>query len=439
MSDLSIFIQEMGRKAKAAALKLATIPTEIKNRALQSMAQAIEKQTQPLIEENKKDLFQAETDGLSSAMLDRLRLDEKRIRAMAKGIRDVSTLPDPIGEILKDWTRPNGLRIQKVRVPLGVIGIIYESRPNVTADSASLCLKAGNPCILRGGSESIHSNLFIAKIMSQVGKMEGLPENVIQLVPMTDRAVVRELARLDQYLSCIIPRGGEGLIRAVTKNATVPVIKHYHGICHVFVDKAADFEMAKKIVINAKCQRPGTCNAMETLLIHRDIAPSFLPLIAKDLIDQKVELRLDESAHAILENSKLNPQSSSAKAMADKNSKLFRKAKEADWRTEYLDLILSIRIVDSLNQAMEHINTYSSAHSDTIVTNDKIAAGRFLAEVDSATVFHNASTRFNDGAEFGMGAEIGISTDRLHARGPMALEELTTYKYLIHGNGQIRE
>ncbi len=429
MNKISALIQTMGRQAKAAALKLATIPTGTKNRALQAMAGALESQAHFIITENEKDMVQARKAKLSPAMQDRLKLDPKRITAMAKGIRDVAALTDPVGEVIRDWTRPNGLRIQKVRVPLGVVGIIYESRPNVTADSACLCLKAGDACILRGGSESIHSNQAIADVMSGAGKKAGLHEHTLQLVPTTDRAAVRELARLDRYLACIIPRGGESLIRAVSENATVPVIKHYNGICHVFVDKAADLKMAGKIAVNAKCQRPGVCNAMETLLIHRDIAPGFLPSIAKDLVERKVELRLDPVARSVLKNSKFKIQ----------NSKFIRQATEADWFTEYLDLILSVRVVDSLDQAIEHINHYGSAHSDSIVTGNEAAARRFLTEVDSATVYHNASTRFTDGGEFGMGAEIGISTDRLHARGPMALEELTTYKYLIHGDGQIRE
>jgi glutamate-5-semialdehyde dehydrogenase len=429
VSEISELIQKMGAKAKAASLKLAACSTDQKNAALKSMADALEAQSARIITENAKDMAKAEADGLASAMLDRLKLDSKRISSMAKGIRDVAALPDPVGEIMKDWTRPNGLRIQKIRVPLGVVGIIYESRPNVTADSASLCLKAGNACILRGGSESIHSNKAIASIMSESAKSNGLPEDSIQLVPITDRSAVAELARMDNYLSCIVPRGGKGLIKAVSENARVPVIKHLDGICHVFVDEAADLKMAEKIVVNAKCQRPGVCNAMETLLVHHKVAASFLPVVAKDLIENKVELRLDAASDTILKNCELRI----------KNSKLFKTATDADWVTEYLDLILSVHVVDSLDQAIDHINQYGSSHSDSIVTSNQTAARRFLTEVDSATVYHNASTRFTDGGEFGMGAEIGISTDRLHARGPMALEELTTYKYLIHGTGQVRE
>lgn len=429
MTDIPSMVQQIGQKAKTAALKLAVVSSDIKNAALRAMSDELESQAEFIISENEKDMAQARMDGLAKAMLDRLKLDRNRIASMAKGIREVAALPDPVGEMLREWTRPNGLKIQKIRVPLGVIGIIYESRPNVTADSASLCVKAGNACILRGGSESIHSNIAIAKVLSEAGEKNGLPANSIQLISITDRAVVREMSRLDKYLSCIVPRGGEALIRAVTENATVPVIKHYHGVCHVYVDKEASLKMAEDIVVNAKCQRPGVCNALETLLIHRDIAPTFLPKIIKKLAAQKVELRLDEVANRILRSTDLKTE----------HDTYLRNATEEDWTTEYLDLILSIRVVESLDAAIHHINHYGSAHSDSIVTKDKKAAQRFLSEVDSATVYHNASTRFTDGGEFGMGAEIGISTDRIHARGPMALEELTTYKYLIHGDGQIRE
>ncbi len=424
--SIAELINQMGQRAKLSALKLAACSTELKNGALQAMADALEKNPSFILEENQKDVAQAKKDGLSNALVDRLLLDAKRISAMAKGLREVAALPDPIGEILKDWTRPNGLRIKKIRVPLGVVGIIYESRPNVTADSASLCLKAGNSCILRGGSESIHSNRAIEKILVQAAVKAGLPEHTIQLVSTTDREAVRCLARLDRYLACIVPRGGEGLIRAVTENATVPVVKHYNGICNVYIDQDADLKMAEEITINAKCQRPGTCNAMETLLVHQKVAPTFLPQICKELVNRKVELRLDNPSDLIVDSLKKQHPNS------------FHSATEADWTTEYLDLILSIRVVDSLDQAIEHINHYGSSHSDSIVTKDSAAAKRFLTEVDSATVYHNASTRFTDGGEFGMGAEIGISTDRLHARGPMALEELTTYKYIIYGTGQVR-
>lgn len=428
MSNIPEMILEMGKRGKAAALKLGCFSSEAKNKALIAMAEALEKAAPQILEENLKDVTQARADGITGAMLERLQLDSKRVASMAKSIREVAALPDPVGEVIKEWTRPNGLEIEKRRVPLGVIGIIYESRPNVTADSASLCLKAGNACILRGGSESIHSNKVIAAVMAEACRAAGLPEDAIQLVQTTDREAVRELARLDAYLACIIPRGGEGLIRAVTENATVPVIKHFNGICHVFVDKAADLKMATEIIINAKCQRPGVCNAMETLLVHRDIAKSFLPEIARDLVSRNVQLRLDSAGDVILINFEQRKE----------KPNLFKLASDQDYKTEYLDLILSVRVVDSLDQAIEHVNHYGSAHSDSIVTADKVAAERFLSEIDSATVYHNASTRFTDGGEFGMGAEIGISTDRIHARGPMALEELTTYKYVIHGTGQVR-
>lgn len=422
-------IQQLGRQGKDAALQMASIPARTRNAALLAMAAALESHFEEILLANEKDMRKARSNGLSEAMLERLVLDAGRVSAMAKGIRNVAGLPDPLGEVLKDWTRPNGLRIQKIRVPLGVVGIIYESRPNVTADSGCLCLKAGNACILRGGSEAFHSNMAIATAMIAAAKANGLPEHVLQYVGTTDRGAVREMARMERYLACIVPRGGEGLIRAVTENATVPVIKHYDGICHVYVDREADLDMAEKIVINAKCQRPGVCNALETLLIHRDVAATFLPRIIRSLLHRQVELRLDSTGLAMLKD---------ARFQTPQNAKVVE-AVEADWSTEYLALILSVRVVDSLEQAVEHINRYGSAHSDAIVTRDGVAAQYFLAAVDSATVYHNASTRFTDGGEFGMGAEIGISTDRLHARGPMALEELTTYKYLILGNGQVRE
>ncbi|NUN92750.1 MAG: glutamate-5-semialdehyde dehydrogenase [Verrucomicrobiae bacterium] len=421
MNRTAAMIEGMGRKARAAALKLASTPTETKRAALRAMADAFEKARARLVAENAKDVARAKKEGLAPAMVERLTLDAKRVAAMAQGVRAVAALPDPVGEILREWTRPNGLRIRKVRVPLGVIGIIYESRPNVTADSGALCLMAGNACILRGGREAIRSNAAIAGLMREAGDKAGLPPDSLQLVRTTDREAVRALARLDQYLACIVPRGGEGLIRAVVEHATVPVVKHYKGVCHVFVDRAADLAMAREIALNAKCQRPSVCNAMETLLVHCGAAERFLPGFAKELFARGVELRADPKARAFL----------------GKGGKV-RAARPADWGTEYNALVLNVRVVDSLDEAIAHINRHGSAHSDSIVTSDTGAAERFLAEVDSATVYHNASTRFTDGGEFGMGAEIGISTDRLHARGPMALEELTTYKYLIHGSGQIR-
>jgi glutamate-5-semialdehyde dehydrogenase len=418
-TDLASQVEEMGRRARRAARALALCSTDAKNAALQAMADAIDAAEAEIVAANAEDLAAAPGYGLNAAAVDRLRLTPDRIRAMAQGVREVALLPDPVGEVIRAWTRPNGLKITKLRVPIGVVGIIYESRPNVTADAAVLCLKSGNACILRGGKESIHSNLAIAKALSAGAENAGLSPDVIQLVPFTDREGVRLLAQMDRYLDVIVPRGGHALIEAVVQHARMPVIKHYHGVCHVFVDRSADFAMAEKIVINAKCQRPGVCNAMETLLVHRDIAEKFLPKVAASLADQGVELRGDRRTCEVL--------GSAAKP-----------ATEEDWTAEYLDLILSIRVVDSLEEAVEHIETYGSHHTDTTVTADEAAARKFLAAVDSATVLWNASTRFSDGGEFGFGAEIGISTDKLHARGPMGLEELTTYKYLVEGTGQVR-
>ena len=417
--DLAAQIEEMGRRSRRAARALALSSTDAKNAALSAMADAIEAAETEIIAANAKDLEAAPGYGLNTAAIDRLRLTSERIRSMAKGVREVALLPDPVGEVIRAWTRPNGLKITKLRVPIGVVGIIYESRPNVTADAAVLCLKSGNACILRGGKESIHSNLAIAKALSAGAENAGLSADVIQLVPFTDREGVRLLAQMDRYLDVIVPRGGHALIEAVVQHARMPVIKHYHGVCHVFVDRSADLEMAEKIALNAKCQRPGVCNAMETLLVHRDVAGKFLPKAGAALAAEGVELRGDKRACEVL-GDKAKP------------------ASEEDWTAEYLDLILSIRVVDSLEDAVEHIENYGSHHTDSIVTADEQAARKFLAAIDSATVLWNASTRFSDGGEFGFGAEIGISTDKLHARGPMGLEELTTYKYLVEGTGQVR-
>ena len=418
-TNLALQVEEMGKRARRAARALALCPTGTKNAVLQAMADAIEGAEAEIVAANAMDLAAAPGYGLNAAAVDRLKLTPERIKAMAKGVREVALLPDPVGEVIRAWTRPNGLKITKLRVPIGVVGIIFESRPNVTADAAVLCLKSGNACILRGGKESIHSNLAVAKALSAGAENAGLSPDVIQLVPFTDREGVRLLARMDRYLDVIVPRGGHALIEAVVQHARMPVIKHYHGVCHVFVDRSADFDMAEKIVVNAKCQRPGVCNAMETLLVHRDIAEKILPNVAALLTAKGVELRGDRRACEVL--------GTAAKP-----------ASEEDWTAEYLDLILSIRVVDSLEDAIEHIEAYGSHHTDTIVTSDEPAARRFLAAVDSATVLWNASTRFSDGGEFGFGAEIGISTDKLHARGPMGLEELTTYKYLVEGTGQVR-
>lgn len=418
--SLAAQIENMGRKARAAARALALCTREKKNAALMAMADAIEAAEAEIMAANTQDLAAAVGYGLNTAAVDRLRLTPERLCAMAKGVREVAALPDPVGESIREWARPNGIKIIKIRVPIGVVGIIYESRPNVTADASVLCLKSGNACILRGGKESLHSNLAIAKALSAGAVNAGLPADVIQLVSFTDHEGVRLLAQMDRYLDVIVPRGGQALIEAVVEYARMPVIKHYHGVCHVFVDKAADLAMAKTIVANAKCQRPGVCNAAETVLVHRDIAEKFLPSAAAILCKEGVVLRGDERTRAVLGDA-------------------VEAATEADWTTEYLELILSIRVVDSLEEAIEHIENYGSHHTDAIVTADEIAARKFLAAVDSATVLWNASTRFSDGGEFGFGAEIGISTDKLHARGPMGLEELTTYKYLVEGTGQVRE
>ena len=419
---------QLARQAREASRQLAQLSTAQKNASLIAMAGALEQNVADLVAANALDLETGVQLGLSAAMLDRLRLDEKRITGMARGLREVASLPDPVGRILDERTRPNGLRLQKVAVPIGVVVIIYESRPNVTADAASLCFKTGNATILRGGKEALHSNQLIARLMVEAGRaaLPGFPEHAIQVVPTTDREAIPALLSLTQYVDLCMPRGGEGLIRAVTECSKVPVIKHYKGVCHVFVDREADLTMAGNIVFNAKCQRPAVCNAAETLLVDRPVADSFLPQIAARLAEKKVELRADDATRLIL-NSKLETQ----------NSKL-RPATEQDWFTEYNDYILNVRVVDGVKAAIDHINHYGSAHSDSIVTRNELAAKQFLAEVDSAAVYWNASTRFTDGGEFGMGAEIGISTDKVGARGPMGLEELTSYKWVGIGNGQVR-
>lgn len=413
-------ITSIGQKARTAARALALLSADQKNAILLGMADALMENAPAILEANARDIAGAESHGLNAAAIDRLRLTDKRLEKIAGDIRQVATLDDPVGKSILQWTRPNGLHIDRVRVPIGVIGIIYESRPNVTSDAAVLCIKTGNAVILRGGSESLHSNLAIAAALQSGGAAHGLPENAVQLIPTKDRDAVRLMAQMDKYIDLIIPRGGHALIETVVSQARMPVIKHYHGVCHVYVDKEADLDMAERIAINAKCQRPGVCNSLETLLVHRDIAETFLKKAGPALISHGVELRADERTQAIL-NGQTVP------------------ATEEDWSTEYLDLILSVRVVDDLSQAVEHMEKYGSHHSDAIVTRDAATAERFLNEVDSATVYWNASTRFTDGGEFGFGAEIGISTDKLHARGPMGLEELTTYKYLIRGDGQIRE
>jgi glutamate-5-semialdehyde dehydrogenase len=416
---ISEVLELIGQRAAAASRILAQTTTAKKDEALLAIARRIEQETPAILAANEEDLRAGAQSGLSSAMLDRARLDSKRIQTIANSVREVVQLTDPVGEVLKEWSRPNGLKISKRRVPIGVIGIIYESRPNVTSDAASLCLKAGNAVILRGGSEAIRSNLALAEAISKGCLDAGLPEHAVQLVPSTDRAAVTLMAQLDRYIHLIIPRGGRSLIETVTSAARMPVIKHFDGVCAAYVDRAADLQMAEQIVINAKCQRPSVCNAIETMLVHQEVARRFLPGCAEALWQRGVELRGDSLTQEIL-GSKVLP------------------AVEEDWRTEYLDLVLAIKTVNSLQGAVDHIETYGSHHSDVIITEDRLVAEKFLNQVDSATVFWNASTRFNDGAEFGFGAEIGISTDRLHARGPMGLEELTSYKYLVEGTGQIR-
>lgn len=419
----------LAQQAKTASRALAQLSTEEKNRALHSMADALEARAPQLKDANGKDMATGAQMGLSSAMLDRLKLDDKRIAAMAQGLREVAALPDPVGRTLDERTRPNGLRLQKIATPIGVVVIIYESRPNVTADAASLCFKTGNATILRGGKEALHSNTVIAETMVAAGRDalgERFPAHAIQVVPTTDREAIPALLSLTQYVDLCMPRGGEGLIRAVAECSKVPVIKHYKGVCHIFVDRAADLAMAECIVMNAKVQRPAVCNAAETLLVDKAVAGKFLPAIATKLWEKKVELRADEATRAVLSSQLSTP-----------NSQL-KSASEADFFTEYNDYILNVRVVDGVKAAIDHINHYGSAHSDSIVTADESAARQFLAEVDSAAVYWNASTRFTDGGEFGMGAEIGISTDKIGARGPMGLDELCTYKWLGFGSGQVR-
>lgn len=417
--EIKTALHEMGRNALIASRVLANLKPEAKNNILNKMADAIDAMSAEIIKANAKDLDAGSKAGLSVAMLDRLRLDEKRVREMSDGLRYVAGLNDPVGRVLSEIERPNGLKIKKISVPLGVIGIIYESRPNVTVDAAGLCLKAGNAVILRGGSEAFNSNMILAKCMNEAGVAAGLPDGAVQLVPYTDRQAISVLLKMDDYISLIIPRGGEGLIRTVVEQSTIPVIKHYKGVCHIYIDAESDLTAALSIVENAKIQRPSACNALETLLIDAKALPRFIEPFLQSMEKHGVELRADERFRKLAPNVKL--------------------ASEADYYEEYLDLILAVKVVDSIDEAIAHINQYGSKHSDCIVTTNLEHAEKFMAEVDSATVYHNASTRFTDGSEFGMGAEIGISTDKLHARGPMGLEELTSYKYLIFGSGQSRE
>ncbi|QDZ28812.1 glutamate-5-semialdehyde dehydrogenase [Noviherbaspirillum sp. UKPF54] len=420
--DIKLYMNEVGQRARKASRAMAKADTAAKNRALALIAAAIRRDADALRAANQKDLEAARANGLAPAMLDRLTLSDKAIATMAEGLEQIASLPDPIGEISNMKYRPTGIQVGQMRVPLGVIGIIYEARPNVTVDAAGLCIKSGNATILRGGSEAIHCNQALAKLVKEGLAGAGLPQDAVQIVETTDRAAVGEMITMPQYVDVIVPRGGKGLIERLMKEATVPMIKHLDGICHVYIDDRADIEKALKISFNAKCHRYGTCNTMETLLVARAIAPQVLPKLAELYGTRDVELRADDEARAILAG---YPHLAAAT--------------EEDWRTEYLAAILAVKLVDGIEEAIEHINTYSSQHTDAIVTEDYSRAMRFLREVDSASVMVNASTRFADGFEYGLGAEIGISNDKLHARGPVGLEGLTSLKYVVFGHGEIRE
>jgi glutamate-5-semialdehyde dehydrogenase len=412
-------ITNMSRAARDAANKLGGVSSAQKNTALLAIAAGLEKEADFIQAENKKDLAKAEEVGLSGAMIDRLTIKDETIASMAAGLKNVADLNDPVGTMGPTWIRPNGLQVARMRIPLGVIGIIYESRPNVTVDAAGLCLKAGNAVILRGGSEAFFSNQALAAIIKKALSTTGLPEKAVQVVPVREREAVYALLKQEAFIDLIIPRGGEGLIRSVVENSKIPVLKHYKGVCHVYVDADADLEMARDISFNAKVQRPGVCNAMETLLVHRSVAGAFLPAMAAQFAEAGVELRGCAETCRIVADA--------------------QKAQESDWPAEYLDLILAVKVVSDMDEALAHIAAYSSNHSEAIVTRDYERAQRFVREADSSVVLVNASTRFNDGGQLGLGAEIGISTSKLHAFGPMGLEELTTTKFVVHGNGQVRE
>jgi glutamate-5-semialdehyde dehydrogenase len=417
--DISGYVLSKAEEARKGARSLAKVSSAQKNNALRKMAEAIRKRAKELQRENAKDVAYARKHGLSKAMIDRLSLTGKRINEMAQGLEEVASLPDPVGEILGMRQRPNGMTVGKMRVPIGVIGIIYESRPNVTADTTSLCLKSGNAVVLRGGSEAINSNRAIVKVLRDAAKAAGIDEGAITFIDIPDREAVMELLKLEGIVDLIIPRGGEGLIRAVTENSRIPVLKHYKGVCHVFVDSDADLAMAEDICFNAKVQRPGTCNAMETMLVDRKVAGRFLPRMAERFRQAGVVMKGCPETRKIVSS--------------------VTGVKEEDYYREYLDLVLNVRVVKDIDAAMEHIARYGSSHSDAIVTRDYAKGMRFLRDVDSSAVFINASTRLNDGYQFGLGAEIGISTDKIHARGPMGLEELTCTKFIVLGNGQLRE
>jgi glutamate-5-semialdehyde dehydrogenase len=417
--DIKNYVKQIARNAQTASRQLSRVSSLVKNNALLQMADELVKNTAHLLVENDRDVTAAKKSVvLSKAMVERLNLNKKTIADMAQGLREVAALPDPTGKVTSMWRRPNGLLVGRMRIPLGVIGIIYESRPNVTADASALCLKSGNAVILRGGSEALNSNLAICSILQSVLRKNSLPEAAIQVIPITDRAAVNEMLQLDEYIDLIIPRGGEELIRAVVAQSKIPVIKHYKGVCHIFVDAHADLEMAVNICCNAKAQRPGVCNALETMLVHKDIARKFLPMVAAGLKRANVILKGCAKTRKILKD--------------------IEAASEDDWYAEYLDLILAIRVVDDIDEAIAHIEKYGSLHTESIITTDYTNSQRFLNEVNSSTVMVNASTRFSDGFELGLGAEIGISTTKLHAFGPMGLEELTTAKFIVYGNGQVR-
>ncbi|MDO8644091.1 MAG: glutamate-5-semialdehyde dehydrogenase [bacterium] len=412
-------IEQIAKQGKKAAHTIALLSTSSKKSLLQKMADRLIDRSQEIEKINQKDLKAGEKKGLSPVLLDRLLLNKKRIQAMADGLREVATLPDPVGQTVKEWTRPNGLKISRVRIPIGLIAVIYESRPNVTVDAAGLCLKSGNAVILRGGSEAIHSNIFLATLLREVLKEEGVDPDVVQVVKETDRKAMGLLVQQHKLIDLVIPRGGEGLMQWISKNSRIPVIKHDKGICHTFVDEKANLEMALNVCFNAKVGRPGVCNAMETLLAHEKIAPVFLPKMIQKYQAAQVEIRGCRQTKKIVPGIKL--------------------AIEEDWKTEYLDLILSIRVVPTLDAALDHIRQYGSLHTEAIITEDSKTAERFLREAPSSLVLHNASTRFNDGGELGLGAEIGISTSKLHAFGPMGLEELTTLRFIAKGSGQTRK
>jgi len=416
--DIKSYVLKKAQEAREGARALARASSDRKNSALIKMAEALRKQTKHLQKENKKDLAAAKKKGLTKAMIDRLALTTNRIEDMAQGLTDISILPDPVGEVIKMWQRPNGMTVGKMRVPIGVIGIIYESRPNVTADATGLCIKSGNAVVLRGGSEAINSNKAIVRILRSVAKKEGIHQGAITFFDIPDRQAIIEMVKLEGIIDLIIPRGGEGLVRAVTENSRIPVLKHYKGVCHVFVDRDADLQMAEDICFNAKVQRPGTCNAMETMLVDAKIARKFLPSVIKRFKKAGVLLKGCSKTRRI-----------------DKNLAV---ANDEDFHNEYVDKILNVKIVKDMDDAIDHIARYSSAHTEAIVTNDYAKSMRFLREVDSASVFVNISTRFSDGFQFGLGAEMGISTDKIHARGPMGLEELTCTKFIALGNGQLR-